>query len=293
VQPTAAQSRLSLDTATFKVHQGPPRVLPTAPRYAIFVAKTSARFLFRGERLGHTTESSPTLLPKISAAHEQQRRDQILGAAMACFARQGYHATSMDDVVRESGLSVGAIYTYFPSKEDLFLALCDARSEQTLAYMNDLFRRPGPMPDKSREAIDFFFQHLTDDFVPLARMGVEFLSEAAKSERIKERQQRRFNTVRQFYCWLLREAQERGGVRADVDVEAAAELMMALNEGILVLSVAGLRQVQLDTLKAAYIDFLNGGLGSPTGSLFTATAAVGANGVAPRDGTHDKGDLQP
>ena len=124
-------------------------------------------------------------MPKISAAHEQHRREQILAAAMACFARQGYHATSMDDVVRECGLSVGAIYTYFPSKEEIFLALCDERSQQTLTYMSELFRRPGPMADKSREAIDFFFQHLTDEFIPLARIGVEFLSEAAKSDRIK------------------------------------------------------------------------------------------------------------
>jgi AcrR family transcriptional regulator len=233
-------------------------------------------------------------VPKISAAHEQQRRDQILSAAMACFARQGYHATSMDDVVRESGLSVGAIYTYFSSKEDLFLALADARSEQTLTYMNDLFRRPGPMAEKAREAIDFFFQHLSDEFVMLARMGVEFLSEAAKSERIRERQQRRFEMVRQFYCWLLREAQKQGEVRADVDVEAAAELMIALNEGILVLSVVGLRQVQLDTLKATYMSFLNSGFGSPTASLFApASDTPTANGASPRNGTYHKGDLQP
>src|ERR687883_426065 len=99
-------------------------------------------------------------MPKISQAQEQQRRDQILAAAMSCFARQGYHNTSMDDVVRESGLSVGAIYTYFSSKEDLFLALADARSEQTLGYLNDLFRSPGPMAEKCRQAVDFFFQHL-------------------------------------------------------------------------------------------------------------------------------------
>ena len=236
-------------------------------------------------------------MPKISAAHEQQRREQILAAAMVCFARQGYHATSMDDVVRESGLSVGAIYTYFSSKEDLFLALADARSEQTLAYMNDLFRRPGPMADKSRQAIDFFFQHLTDEFVPLARIGVEFLSEAARSGRIQERQQCRFDTVRQFYLWLLREAQQHGEIRADVDVEPAAELMMALNEGILVLSVAGLRQVELDRLKAAYIAFLDYGLGGPTSSLFTTSlipaAEAAHNGAGPRNGTHLQGGLQP
>src|SRR5579872_572808 len=97
-------------------------------------------------------------MPKISAAHEHQRRTQILQAAMRCFAHQGYHATSVDDVVRESGLSVGALYSYFPSKEDLFLALSDDRADQTLAYLNDVFRRPGPMADKTRAAVDYFFQ---------------------------------------------------------------------------------------------------------------------------------------
>src|ERR671917_561847 len=102
-------------------------------------------------------------MPKISPAHEQQRPHQILDAAMACFARQGYHATSMDDVVRESGLSVGAIYTYYPSKEDLFLALAESRAQETLSYLGDLFRSPGPMHAKSAEAIDYFFRLLSED----------------------------------------------------------------------------------------------------------------------------------
>jgi AcrR family transcriptional regulator len=174
-------------------------------------------------------------VPKISPAHEQQRRTQILQAAMACFARQGYHATSIDDVVGESGLSVGAIYSYFPSKEDLFLALSDHRSDQTLAYLNDLFHRPGPMADKTREAVDYLFDLLSDE--------------------------------------LLTEAQQQGQVRDDVDVDAAAELMMALNEGIVLLSVVGVRKVGLETLKPAYLSLLNAGLSYPTSSMFTALPA--------------------
>src|SRR3982750_3143286 len=114
-------------------------------------------------------------MPKISHAQEQQRRDQILAAAMGCFARQGYHATSMDDVVRESGLSVGAIYSYFASKEDLFLALSDDRADQTLAYRNELFRRPGPMAEKTQQAVDYFFAMLSDELLSLGRMTVEFM----------------------------------------------------------------------------------------------------------------------
>jgi AcrR family transcriptional regulator len=224
-------------------------------------------------------------VPKISPAHEQQRRAQILAAAMTCFARQGYHATSMDDVVRESGLSVGAIYTYYPSKEDLFLALSDHRTEQTLAYLNELFRRPGPMADKSAAAIDYFFdQLLSDELVPLARVSVEFLAEAAKSERIHERQARRCESIRQFLRWILSEAQRRGEVRHDVDVAAAAELMMALNEGIVLLSVAGLRQVPIEALKGAYISVLNAGLSSPDHAIFPAATGAARNGTVAKGG---------
>jgi AcrR family transcriptional regulator len=225
-------------------------------------------------------------VPKISPAHEQQRRAQILAAAMVCFARQGYRATSMDDVVRESGLSVGAIYSYFPSKEELFLALADDRANQTLAYLNDVFRRPGPMADKYREAVDYFFGLLSDELVSLARVNVEIMSEATKSERVKERQHRRCETVRQFMRWLLTEAQRQGEIRADVDVDASAELMMALNEGVLLLTATGLRGVSLDALKPAYLALLNHGLSSPTNPLFVAAPPAL---TASTNGTHKGG----
>jgi len=226
-------------------------------------------------------------VPKISPAQEQQRRKQILNAAMACFARQGYHATSMDDVVRESGLSVGAIYSYFPSKEELFLALSDDRTDQTLAYLNDLFRRPGPMAEKTRQAVDYFFDLLSDQLLTLARVSVEFMIEAAKSDRVKERQERRCESVRQFMHWLLTESQRRGEIRENVDVDAAAELMMALNEGILILSVAGMRSVSLERLKPAYLALLNAGLSSPRSPMFAAAElapAITTNGTQHKKG---------
>jgi AcrR family transcriptional regulator len=251
-----------------------------------YSTKTNARFLFGG-RARRQGGPSPTV-PKISPAQEQQRREQILAAATVCFARQGYHATSMDDVVRQSGLSVGAIYTYFPSKEELFLALSDRRAEQTLGYLSELFRAPGPMPDKSRQAVDYFFRMLSDELLPLARVTVEFLAEAAKSERIQERQQRRCESIRQFLHWLLADAQARGEVRSDVDIDASVELMIALNEGILLLSVAGLRKVDLETLKPAYVSLLDHGLADPTRPVFAAALAPAAASV---NGTEHTGGM--
>lgn len=60
---------------------------------------------------------------RITESARAARRDQILGGALVCFARGGYHATTMSDVAAEVGVSKGTPYLYFPSKEGLFLAL--------------------------------------------------------------------------------------------------------------------------------------------------------------------------
>jgi TetR/AcrR family fatty acid metabolism transcriptional regulator len=56
---------------------------------------------------------------------KDRTRGRILEAARQAFASSGYHRTLVDDVAREAGVSKGAVYVHFPSKEDLFLALLD------------------------------------------------------------------------------------------------------------------------------------------------------------------------
>ena len=62
-------------------------------------------------------------MPKIAEQTRAARRDQIVAAALACFARTGYHATTMADVAAQAGVSKGTPYLYFDSKQALFLAL--------------------------------------------------------------------------------------------------------------------------------------------------------------------------
>jgi AcrR family transcriptional regulator len=62
-------------------------------------------------------------MPKIAEEARTARREQIIAAALACFARTGYHATTMADVAAQAGLSKGTPYLYFDSKEALFIAL--------------------------------------------------------------------------------------------------------------------------------------------------------------------------
>lgn len=56
-------------------------------------------------------------MPKVSEAHRASRREQILDAALRRIVRQGFHRTSMADIIEESGLSAGAIYLHFDSKQ--------------------------------------------------------------------------------------------------------------------------------------------------------------------------------
>ncbi len=62
-------------------------------------------------------------MPRIAEAARAARRDQIIAAGLACFARTGYYSTTMADVAAQAGVSKGTPYLYFESKAALFLAL--------------------------------------------------------------------------------------------------------------------------------------------------------------------------
>src|SRR5918992_5210095 len=63
------------------------------------------------------------VMPKVSEEHLAARRRQILDAALVCFSRSGFHRTSMQQIFEESGLSPGAVYRYFKSKDQIVEAI--------------------------------------------------------------------------------------------------------------------------------------------------------------------------
>lgn len=76
-------------------------------------------------------------MPKVDAQHLAARRQQIVDAARVCFARDGFDRTSMADIVRESRLSTGAIYSYFAGKEELVAAVASEASTVLLENLTD------------------------------------------------------------------------------------------------------------------------------------------------------------
>lgn len=86
-------------------------------------------------------------MPKVSQAHLDARRQQIISAARARFATHGFARTSMTDLVEASGLSIGAIYRYFRSKDEIIAAICDQTSQAFPAVL-------------TAESLDGFLQHV-------------------------------------------------------------------------------------------------------------------------------------
>ena len=85
-------------------------------------------------------------MPKVSEQHRLDRRDEIVDSALRAFRRKGFQATSMAEIIAESGLSAGAIYGYFAGKSDIVLA---AATKIIGARIDDLeyLRHLDPMPD--------------------------------------------------------------------------------------------------------------------------------------------------
>jgi AcrR family transcriptional regulator len=101
-------------------------------------------------------------MPRVTAAHEQEVRERIVAAALRVFGERGFHGATIADVVRESGLSVGAIYTWFKGKDDLFLATCDLASGRGFGELAARLPAGRTVAEKLTIAIGFYFDTAED-----------------------------------------------------------------------------------------------------------------------------------
>src|SRR2546430_15912884 len=77
------------------------------------------------------SSSRPMSQPQIDSSNAD-RRSQILEAALVCFAKRGFHQTSMHDISGEAGISVGLIYRYFENKEAVISAMADRHQKEKI-----------------------------------------------------------------------------------------------------------------------------------------------------------------
>lgn len=88
-------------------------------------------------------------MARVTQEHLDARRRQILDGAALCFARNGFHATSMQDVLKEVDLSAGAVYRYFSGKDELISAIVTEVLGEIREHFEAAARQsPPPPPDE-------------------------------------------------------------------------------------------------------------------------------------------------
>ncbi|WP_392673692.1 TetR/AcrR family transcriptional regulator [Streptomyces sp. LN785] len=131
-------------------------------------------------------------MPKVSQAHLDARRQQIIDAARARFAAHGFARTSMTDLVEASGLSIGAIYRYFKGKDEIVTAICEQAGQ---AFPTEL----------TAESIHDFLQHIRtlareEDH---ARLVAQIYAEAAVAPSLAALVDRQLQGMREAVVALL------------------------------------------------------------------------------------------
>ena len=158
------------------------------------------------------------------------RREEILAAALARFAKGGYHATTMDDIARAAGLSKGALYWHFANKRELFLSLIQSLFRD---FEREVVSPPEGRSARARlEHIARVVQRADPGAEGQAELMAELMARVAHDEELRTA----FRDEGKRALKPITEAIEYGlkrGEFADLDPEAAALVLAAIGDGLL------------------------------------------------------------
>lgn len=173
-------------------------------------------------------------MPKVTAEHVEARRNAILDGALSCFTRRGFHRATMQDICQECGLSPGAIYRYFRSKEQIIEGVMERDAEHRDAVVAAM-RATAPDILRALEAVGryYFARFLDPDFESRARLESELWAESLRNEDAKAASRSTIAHTRRTMAELFSEALREPSTPAkDVDPQALANLVIALYQGL-------------------------------------------------------------
>jgi len=194
-------------------------------------------------------------MPKVVPEYKEEAKSRILEAANKVFAERGYHEATMDDIAKRLGVSKGAIYLYFSSKEDLFEAMCKTAPQ---AFKEILYSSFGDEANPVQSATQFF-----DKMLKLSAsnpgLSFEILSEASRNPSLKRILKQNHEEYERVLTGFLAEGRKRKIVGDNLDIRPLANALIALWNGLETLLVAGLpidqaRRAWLEALKAIFMN---------------------------------------
>ncbi|SCL36301.1 DNA-binding transcriptional regulator, AcrR family [Micromonospora pallida] len=172
-------------------------------------------------------------MPRVSPEHLAARRQQIVDAAGRCFLRNGFHQTTMQDVIAEAELSVGAVYRYFPSKHDLIAAIAESVVGGADRIFAELAEEEPPLPviEVMDRALDYMDANSGAD--GRLRIALQVWAESLRDPALAEMVASKYAGIRAQFAVVVQRAQRSGELPSDADVEGVAAALFGLVLGYL------------------------------------------------------------
>jgi len=163
----------------------------------------------------------------------EETRSHILEASVKLFSVNGYNKASVDDICEQAGVSKGAFYHHFKTKQDVFLALLDGwlqTIDQAIEAANDK-----PVPEIF-EQIAASFPYIFESAGDNLPMFLEFWLQASRDETIWEASIAPYRRYHKHFVSLIKKGIAEGSL-ADVDPDLAARLIVSAAMGLLLQSL--------------------------------------------------------
>lgn len=171
-------------------------------------------------------------MPKVSQQHLLARRQQIIDAAYRCFARNGFHQTTMRDIYEEAGLSPGAVYHYFEGKHEIIAASFDFDYERSLELFSAATQSENPLAALN-DLLSFLFSGLRGAAaLGAGRVNVQGWGEALVNPPLLGTVRRVLHIYRDTTTQIIRRAQAKGQVDRALDPLALANTLISLYYGL-------------------------------------------------------------
>lgn len=174
-------------------------------------------------------------MPRVSQRHLDARRQHILAAARRCFVRNGFHATSMQDILREADVSTGALYRYFTSKEAIITAIVhDVLAEVASAFEARL-ADDAPLPPLD----EIFFQLYStierlDRTKHICHLAVQIWGEAQRTPALVVVVREAYAVPTTFLTRIVARYQTEGRLSSTVPPDHLARVLLSLAAGFIV-----------------------------------------------------------
>lgn len=170
--------------------------------------------------------------PRTTEDQWNETHQTIMNTALRLFATKGYNGTSMNDIVKDSGVSKGAIYSHFESKERLFLSLWEQQTLVGISQLRLMFSSDDTAVDKLLKVAEMTMASSCDCPREMGRMQIEFMVAASRMKPLEPDMQRRYKTIHDFIAEILEEGIKNGEFREDLDVESLTSILFAAVDGL-------------------------------------------------------------